>query len=123
MELKARIANCQTSSLAALEPLGDGNYFGYKTTVGKCRYSDKVSYNKNEVYNLINTNYRVNSEEGCFDRCNEEKECTGFQYWQYDPQGKDFDNCNIWTGTGYVGNGSKSTKCFMKTDDHPSNNR
>lgn len=89
-----------------------GPYNGYKMTQGKCRRSDKYSYSRNHVYNLKTTRYKVNTEQGCSDRCNADNECKGFQYYQNDPGA--YDNCNIWTSTGYLGNGSKTSKCYMK---------
>merc|ERR1712050_778417 len=84
---------------------------------GKCRGEDRYSYNRRHVYNLknlLNQGIRVTTEQGCADYCENDDECAGFQFYQNDPGA--IDNCNIWTSEGYSGNGSSTSKCYMKVE-------
>lgn len=90
-----------------------GPFEGFRETQGKCRQADKYNYDREHVYNLVNTlGNVVNTEQGCADYCSKDIECVAWQFYQRDPGA--YDNCNIWTGPGYTGNGAVSSKCYLK---------
>lgn len=63
MELLRKYHQCQLEKSGG--SIGDSSgekYPGYEITNGKCRKSDKYSYNRKHVYNLKNTDFKVNSE-------------------------------------------------------------
>jgi len=91
-------------------------YDGYDESNGKCRKYDKYSYNRNHVYNTKNNPAaNVINITQCAQFCNKDPTCKGFQFYLLDPGAN--DNCMIWTfNDGYTGNGSPTSRCFMKND-------
>lgn len=58
---------------------------------------------------------RVRSIEGCRQVCIEDENCTAFHFYLLDPG--HYNNCWIWTTSGYSGNGSHKAYCFIKDKD------
>lgn len=88
---------------------------------GKCRQADKVTYNTDDHYNAINTSRSVSNEYGCYQLCEDDTLCTAFHFYTLDPGA--FDNCNIWTASGYTGNDSRSSICYTKDRPAPEEER
>lgn len=55
---------------------------------------------------------RVRDIQACKEVCLNDRKCTAFHFYLLDPG--HYNNCWIWTATGYVANGSTKAYCFVK---------
>jgi len=99
---------------------------GFKRGNGKCRnylgdFNSEDSYfptGPNDKRPHDHRRKRVQDIKACMTVCAYDPECTAFHFYLLDPGA--YNNCWIWTASGYSPDGSDKAYCYTKEQDFKS---